>query len=101
MPWPNYVAAQYFPKTLTFLIADLPLLLPGVIRRDLQEPLDISQQGFRGGDERVCRGVNGHGRRRTGLRRVANWRGRPGGRHVSLVVTQICSWSKGYNTIRW
>lgn len=35
---------------LTFLVVDLLLLLPSVVRRDLQETLDIPEQGLRARD---------------------------------------------------
>lgn len=35
---------------LTFLVVDLLLLLPSVVRRNLQETLDIPEQGLRARD---------------------------------------------------
>lgn len=38
---------------LTFLVVDLPLLLPRVVGRDLEQALDIPEQGLRTRDRGI------------------------------------------------
>lgn len=63
-------------KLPTFLIADLPLLLPCIIRSHLQQALYVPQQRLGGRDQGVGRGVYGHVGRRARLSRVAHRRWR-------------------------
>lgn len=60
---------------LTFLVVDLPLLLPRVVGRDLEQALDIPQQGLRTRDRGVL-GTLRHGDRRRGYLRVVEGLGR-------------------------
>lgn len=60
---------------LTFLVVDLPLLLPRVVGRDLEQALDIPQQGLRTRDRGIL-GTLRHGDRRRGYLRVVEGLGR-------------------------
>lgn len=49
----------------TFLVTNLPFLLTGVVCRDFEEALDVSEQGLGGRHQSVGCGVHGHRRRRA------------------------------------
>lgn len=79
---------------LTFLVVDLPLLLPRVVGRDLEQALDIPQQGLRTRDRGVL-GALRYGDRRRGYLRVIQglgrtFRARCWQRQVLRHVRQIC-----------
>lgn len=71
---------------LTFLIADLALLLARIIGGDLEQALDVAQQGLRGGDQGVRGGVAGGRGGGRGRRRVAHRRGRGRRRQLALAL---------------